>query len=707
MVKQSKSIISVTCFILVSLAGLMIPLRSHAAPSNVVVSNVGAQTIGSNTFYSSTQLSVTWNPPSNETVDHYVITATESVMNTTVSMNASANATSATLDGLKAATTYTVTVKACGDSSCSKSSSASASGSTFEEYWQLQGSGNGYENMTKNVDEGSVLSWVMRWGSEAGENAGKYQYYYKTNSTNREGIAIATTSGKSDDSSTPQIPFTPITTVGLRSACSSALGSNISSCPNTAAYEIDSVQAVPMTNGKILAFFEASDIRNNKSTRIYSLDSLDGLVGQDFNKGETQSYCGGIGSTDYATGGPCEPTLLVDVLGTSPLLNARQFKIGYNWNSDWRWNGASGTFMVITGEDTCNKYTSGLFYATWNGSQWSVLKDSNNCAKPLVPLAHGPVLVPLGGVAYKLYYEDTTNGQSGKPLRIIYGNGVITGNSANVDFDDWESYNNARQVNFFWPDGSLLDAQDESGLGDHMILTPTGKLGKQLMFMNLGGMDNSKWNKGSAGLGMAILLNALVDITEPTVTITSPTSDTVYTTTSNTISLGGTASDSASEINKVTWSSSNSESGTASGTTTWTTSSINLSLGDNTITVTATDTAGNTGKDSITVTYEACKATDIESEGNNNLKVGDTGTVIVTVTGNSTDCDLSGLEVVAKLTGNGKTALFDNGEKTAIETTDSNGETTFKVLAKKKGSVSVKFTVTGTKLKDSFKIKIK
>lgn len=486
-------------------------VAAWAAPTNVVVSNIGAQTVGSITFYSSTQLAAAWTQPAGEAVDHYVINATESIMNTTVSMSVSSVAAGATLNGLKAATTYSVTVKACGDSLCSSAStSAAATGRTSEEYWQLQGTGNGYTNVTRTVNEGSVLSWVMRWGAEAGSDAGRYQYYYKTLATGREGIAIATANGTSSDPAIPIIPFTPITTSGLRSACSSAPGTNISSCPATGAYEINALQAVPMTNGKVRVFFEASDVKNNKTTRIYSIDSRDGLIGQDFHSSATQSYCGGFGSSDYSTGGPCEPTLLIDVStsGTSPLLNARQFKIGYDWNADWRWDGTNGTFMVITGEDTCNKYTSGLFYGTWDSSAWSVLKDGSNCARPLVPLAHGPVLVPLGGVAYKLYYEDATNGQSGKPLRLLYGDGVISGNTATVDFEDWESSSLARQVNFLWPDGSLLDAQDESGLGDHMILTPTGKLDKQIMFVNLGGMDNTKWNKGSAGLGMAILLNS-------------------------------------------------------------------------------------------------------------------------------------------------------------------------------------------------------
>jgi len=93
-------------------------------------------------------------------------------------------------------------------------------------------------------------------------------------------------------------------------------------------------------------------------------------------------------------------------------------------------------------------------------------------------------------------------------------------------------------------------------------------------------------------------------MTVPIIAITSPTSNSTYTTTSSTISLGGSASDSTSGVSTVSWSnSSNSTSGTVNGTTTWITSSITLSNGNNVITVTATDGAGNNGTDTITVKY--------------------------------------------------------------------------------------------------------
>ena len=107
------------------------------------------------------------------------------------------------------------------------------------------------------------------------------------------------------------------------------------------------------------------------------------------------------------------------------------------------------------------------------------------------------------------------------------------------------------------------------------------------------------------GLIKAASVSITLDTTTPVITITSPTSSATYTTASNTISLGGSASDSGSGISSVTWSSDKGGSGTASGTATWSISGITLSSGNNVITVSATDAAGNTGKATITVSYGA------------------------------------------------------------------------------------------------------
>jgi len=92
------------------------------------------------------------------------------------------------------------------------------------------------------------------------------------------------------------------------------------------------------------------------------------------------------------------------------------------------------------------------------------------------------------------------------------------------------------------------------------------------------------------------------DTENPTITITSPTSSSLYSTSNNTITIAGSASDNIG-VSQVTWSNNRGGSGSASGTTNWSASNISLLTGQNIITVTARDAAANTGTDSITVTY--------------------------------------------------------------------------------------------------------
>ena len=93
-----------------------------------------------------------------------------------------------------------------------------------------------------------------------------------------------------------------------------------------------------------------------------------------------------------------------------------------------------------------------------------------------------------------------------------------------------------------------------------------------------------------------------VDITQPTVTITSPTSNPTYSTGTSPLTIGGTASD-ALGVTQVTWVNDRGGSGTATGTTSWSASGIVLQTGSNVLTVTARDLAGNTATDTLTVTF--------------------------------------------------------------------------------------------------------
>ena len=90
------------------------------------------------------------------------------------------------------------------------------------------------------------------------------------------------------------------------------------------------------------------------------------------------------------------------------------------------------------------------------------------------------------------------------------------------------------------------------------------------------------------------------DPNPPTITITSPTTESTYTTNEPTIDISGTASDDVAVVS-VTWSTSAGASGNCTGTNQWTATDIPLSIGTNTITFTAKDGAGNSSSVTISV----------------------------------------------------------------------------------------------------------
>jgi hypothetical protein len=119
-------------------------------------------------------------------------------------------------------------------------------------------------------------------------------------------------------------------------------------------------------------------------------------------------------------------------------------------------------------------------------------------------------------------------------------------------------------------------------------------------------IDNSnevdECNGGNNPIYSWIVTVAPTNTTPPTISITSPTSASTYSTFSNSINLGGTASDNVG-VTQVTWNNSSGGSGTASGTLNWSITGIALQSGTNLITVTAYDAAGNSGNAALTVSY--------------------------------------------------------------------------------------------------------
>ncbi|MBI4407505.1 MAG: hypothetical protein HY565_03330 [Candidatus Kerfeldbacteria bacterium] len=375
------------------------------------------------------------------------------------------------------------------------------------EYWQIQGSGHSYIDATKIVDDGSTLSYAFRYGSWADDElAGTTKFYYNPSPKQGgfSGVRPATNNTTATDFASIS-NFEPSDN-GIRLTCDQNHKDN---CPASAAYSMTASQAIPLTSSEtIRLFFEAQDlsVQGPTTTQIYYLDSQDGYVGEDFNEG-TSTVCGGTGSTDYSSDGDCALTIAIAANEETGLTQARQFKIGYPTLDSTQWDEAVGTFMVITGADQCEQTRDGLFYATWDGVAWNVLQDDEGCAQPLVPYAHGPVIVYVGAGLYKMYYEDYLSdapiGSVTKPLHYITADASRTGDPEIVEFEDWDSYENPGEVTFLWPDGTELTDNEEAGLGDHFIYVPNG-LDSRVMYMNLGGFDNRTSPTPSNGLGVAL-----------------------------------------------------------------------------------------------------------------------------------------------------------------------------------------------------------
>ncbi len=448
---------------------------------------------------SSTQLHAQWSPAPGD-IDHYELTYQDAIAAASHTLMAPGSSLDALLAGLKSSTAYTVSLRACLDSACQSAvaADASSSASTPEEVWQLQGSGHSYETAAQVVDNGSTLSYALHYGPEAGPDLDGHTLFYFHPGPDINwmgGMRMAVNNAPGSDLAA--VSYFATNQNGLKNICHSP--NQPETCLEGLALRMLAFQPVPMAGENLIRlFFEATDLLSD-TTQLYYLDSYDGYIGQDFNSGPG-AVCEG---EDYAANGSCPLHVALAIGDQSGLTQARQSKLGYPTQDSWLWDGAAGAYMVITGADVCNQTTNGLFYAVWDGSQWNTEKDGS-CPRPLVLSGHGPVIVHLGGDNYKLYYEDSTNGNNAKPLHLIYASGGADGQ---VAFEDWENESAAREVNFLWPDGTPLNPEEESGLGDHMIYLPNGDTSLQVMYMNLGGFDNAEWNQPSAGLGIAVLLN--------------------------------------------------------------------------------------------------------------------------------------------------------------------------------------------------------
>ena len=464
---------------------------THAPPTKIAVSQYEPRTVGLQSIASSTKLSVAWDAPA-YAVDHYLVTATESLQNSRVAVVSKSSPV--VLSTLRAETSYNIVVTACKNASCSEvGRSAPVSGTTAKEYWQLQGSGNSVSGLTPPVVNGNARLSATRFGAEAGINANTVQFYYGALGVTGQGVAVSGTVSASNPASYLSGFTSYASTSGLRSPTPTAT-SGIKS--------IMTGQGVPLSSAmgaKVRLFFESNDA--DGKTRIYYVDSVDGYIGRDFNSGAATTC---TTSSDYVSGGNCAATVVVGANGdavnpTSKVNAARQNKVGWPTLTDWRWDGAIGTFMVYTFENVagCTTATHNHAYAVWNGSAFVTQFASNGCPK-MFAAAQAAVPMHIGGVRYKMYYADPTI-TAGKlartpgradlpftgPKKLIYADGRRSSDTSVVDYEDWEGVGVARNIVFLWPNGDLLSDTAEGYIDDFQFLTPTGDVALQVLYLTI------------------------------------------------------------------------------------------------------------------------------------------------------------------------------------------------------------------------------
>lgn len=457
-----------------------------ATPQGLQLAELHVQTVGAQRFGSSTQLQLSWSASTAQPA-RYEIETTDRVGGSTQRFQADAASTQALLSGLKAGTAYDLTLKACADTGCSRYRSASATASTPTEYWQLQGTGNSVGGLLQPVADGNARLSATRFGPEAGLTANTVQFYYGPRGFS--GLAVASSGVVSAASPSSYQQFSSL-------AASSGLRS-----PGTGGKPIQSImtgQGVPLggsLGAKVRLFFESNDADGR--TRIYSVDSVDGYSGRDFHSG-TATQCSS--AADYAATGPCAATLVIGVEGDGAFANpklraARQHKLAWPTQDDWRWRGEAGSFMVFTVDaiSGCTSASHNHAYALWDGTRFQVQYEPGGCPK-LFKSAQAAVPMHLGGARYKLYYGDpsiTSGRLSGSglpfvgPKKLLYADGTRSGAADTVEFEDWEGVAQARELVFLWPNGELLDARAAGYIDDFHFLAPTGSLALQLGYLSI------------------------------------------------------------------------------------------------------------------------------------------------------------------------------------------------------------------------------
>ena len=401
-----------------------------------------------------------------------------------VAMNADVRETE--LNQLRSDTLYLITVEACIGQSCGYLGPIEKR--TSQEIWQLAGEGNSYDGIERVVSDGNTKPWVRRFGPDAPkEMEGRLQLYYDPLSQTDKGVKI----GFIEDAPTPNpgtwIPFTEVPGYGLLRDAPD--GPNMGEGMGPATFQ--AVQLSAESGGNVALFFEG-ELDEDVGVAVYRIDSVDGVIGRDFHPGEeTQCEASEIGPD-----GPCTATLLLhrDSLPDNILSSIRQSKVLVPLQDEGSWDERAGSRMLATLHFTDERCTDSFFwggYAVYDGDTWSIEVDESGCPKGW-PGMQAPQALHMGNGLYRAYFNHNQmtkeKGQSmktvTKPMRVLYADAAKSGDPDIVEFEDWETMDQAHDITILWPDGSELTEAEESRFDDHVVVSPTGHLDDLAFYTN-------------------------------------------------------------------------------------------------------------------------------------------------------------------------------------------------------------------------------
>ena len=142
-------------------------------------------------------------------------------------------------------------------------------------------------------------------------------------------------------------------------------------------------------------------------------------------------------------------------------------------------------------------------YAQYNSAStlWEVKYHGTytDCPKIFEDM-QAPSIMHRGLGNYKVYYgtpADTTGKNAScmapwlGPKRMMFADAAATSSTSSVEYEDWEGKATQREMQFAWPDGSILSARAEGYIDDFEFMGKPGNLLSQHAYLSITDGSNS------------------------------------------------------------------------------------------------------------------------------------------------------------------------------------------------------------------------